>query len=321
MLSGPPRRRPARPVGDAPVDQLVGRSEAIAKGWLLALLEPAPLEDAPAIATAELARKGPRLCEAALRALADDGALARISPGGALAPLVAEVGTLVGARDTVACLQAVDALQAVIWSGLRETLTRPAPDQIADLAERLALVSERLRVAAVTRTVAGERTEPARPAAPEARDPLEEVTAALTHCGRTGGRLSLILVEVEDVERLLAVDGPEGSAAALAWFHRALRSVLGERDEIVSESDARAWIVARESGRVEAQALGRQIAEAVREAGRWRGAPLAIGVGVAALDDDGRDAGALVEAAERDRFTASAQGLSVSRLEDFRRED
>ena len=38
MLSGPPRRRRARPVADAPVDVLLPRAEDLAKGWLLALL-------------------------------------------------------------------------------------------------------------------------------------------------------------------------------------------------------------------------------------------------------------------------------------------
>ena len=64
----PPRRRRARPVADAPIDSLLPRSEDLAKGWLLALLEQAPLDEAPGILAAELTRDGPRLCEAALRA-------------------------------------------------------------------------------------------------------------------------------------------------------------------------------------------------------------------------------------------------------------
>jgi len=70
--SQPPRRRRARPVADAPVDELLLRVEDLTKGWLLALLEQAALEDAPAILAADVARDGPRVCEAIVRALADD---------------------------------------------------------------------------------------------------------------------------------------------------------------------------------------------------------------------------------------------------------
>ena len=69
MLPVPPRRRRARPVADAPIDSLLPRSEDLTKGWLLALLEDAPLDEAPGILAADLTRDGPRLCTSVLRAL------------------------------------------------------------------------------------------------------------------------------------------------------------------------------------------------------------------------------------------------------------
>src|SRR6266513_2552679 len=117
MVPGPPRRRRARPVADAPIDLLMARSEDVAKGWLLALLEQAPLDEAPAILAADLAREGPGVCGAVLRALADDADLRRLKPGGTLEPLAARVGELAGATGGDATSRAVDALQAVIWAG------------------------------------------------------------------------------------------------------------------------------------------------------------------------------------------------------------
>jgi hypothetical protein len=38
---------------------------------------------------------------------------------------------------------------------------------------------------------------------------------------------------------------------------------------------------------------------------------LAVTIGIAVLGEDGEDAPAMLEAAEEDRFAASAQGLSV----------
>ena len=84
-------------MADAPIDALLPRSEDLAKGWLLALLEQAPLDEAPGIMAGDLTRDGPRVCEAVLRALADDTDLRRLEPGGALTPLASHVGELAGA--------------------------------------------------------------------------------------------------------------------------------------------------------------------------------------------------------------------------------
>ena len=127
MLTGPPRRRRARPVADAPIDALLDRTEDLTKGWLLALLERAPLDDAPRILAADLTREGPRVCAAMLRAIADETDHRRLEPGGALEPLVARVGELAGAAGAAATSLAVDALQGVMWSALRSELREPDP--------------------------------------------------------------------------------------------------------------------------------------------------------------------------------------------------
>src|ERR1700733_14194285 len=110
MPPTPPRRRRARPVADAPIDALLPRVEDLAKGWLVALLEQAPLDDAPAILATDLSRDGPRLCDAVLRAISDDSDLRRLEPGGALRALAGRAGELAGARAPAAVARAVDAL-------------------------------------------------------------------------------------------------------------------------------------------------------------------------------------------------------------------
>jgi hypothetical protein len=104
-----PRRRRARPVADAPIDTLLLATEDLTKGWLLALLEQASLDEAPAILAVDLTREGPRLCDALLRAISDDADLRRLEPGGALEPLVAQVGELAGAQTLEAISRGVDA--------------------------------------------------------------------------------------------------------------------------------------------------------------------------------------------------------------------
>jgi GGDEF domain-containing protein len=147
MQPGPPRRRRARPVADASLDVLLDRSEDLAKGWLLALLEQTPLEDAPHILATDLTREGPRVCEAVLRAIGSDAGERRLKPNGPLAPLAARVGELAGAAGPRDAAQAVDALQAVMWAALRAEISDPDPELVSQLAERLAQVSAVLRAA------------------------------------------------------------------------------------------------------------------------------------------------------------------------------
>jgi GGDEF domain-containing protein len=368
MLPGPPRRRRARPVADAPIDALLPLAEDLAKGWLLALLEQAPLDEAPSIMAADLPRDGPRVCQAVLRAVADDTDLRRLEPGGALTPLAARVGELAGASGPETTSRAVDALHAVIWAALRDELRAPDPSLISELAERLTQVTDLLRSAALRRgEIAGDRSpvrglsavgvattppagpspftrpspfkatpspskaapspsgesssagepspsaEPSPGAGPKLAPPLwvgalqEEIERA------AGGSLSLLLAELEDAERITTVEPGSEVGATFGEFARAVRSAVRRQDILVCETSARAWIIARETARPGAQALGWRIVEAVRDARSWRGAPLASSVGVAVLGEDGRSPEELMDAAEEARFAAAAAGIGVIR--------
>lgn len=363
MQHGPPRRRRARPVADAPLDALLVGVEDLAKGWLLALLEQAPLEEAPGIMSVDLTRDGPRICDAVVRALADDTDLRRLEPGGALEPLASRVADIAGSDGPETTARAVDALQAVIWAALRAELPWPDPDQIAQLAERLALVCEILRAAALRRSMSlpetidrrsGGRPEPRgapalrvtrldepRPVAeavpqapPEAPEPQPAVRGApdpaarqarsqldplwvnaiedeIRQAERSGTPLSLLLAELEDGERVSAVEPRSESGATFSRFAQAVRGAVRREDLLACETDTRAWIIARETSRSGAHALANRIASAVEEAPAWRGAPLRVNVGLAVLGEDGRDAATLIEAAEEAKFAAAASGLRV----------
>ena len=366
MLSGPPRRRRARPVGDAPIEPLLLHAEDLAKGWLLALLEQAPLDAAPAILATELSRDGPRLCVAVLRAITDDDDLRRLEPGGALIPLAARVGALAGAVGPESTSHAVQALQAVIWRALRDQLRDPDPDLIAELAERLTRVTELLRSAALSSGGAGEisseaevRPEPEvgrgsagaagsdvsgepevpppsvdapiaedprgaaaqsppprrwpREASPEPPSQALWVGALQEEIARSAGApLSLLLAELEDAEHVEAAEPDAVVSSTFGEFARAVRGAVRRQDILVCETDTRAWIIARDTGRAGAQALGSRVAKAVRDAPLLRGAPLTASVGVAVLGEDGRSPDELIDAAEEARFAAEANGVGVN---------
>jgi GGDEF domain-containing protein len=372
----PPRRRRARPVADAPIDALLPRSEDLAKGWLLALLEQAPLEDAPAILATELTRDGPRICDAVLRAIADDTDLRRLQAGGVLVPLAARVGELAGVAAPAAVSGAVDALIGIIWAAVRDELRAADGDLVAELTERLALIGELLRSAALERSVAAPlapvpppvsrvpspapeagrvappppvaRTRPpspppSPPEPPAAGPPPEPppvatpappptqrawtglsdaptldasqalwVSALEDEIVRSAGApLSLLVAELEDAERITAVEPRAQAHAVFNRFAGAVRTAVRRQDILVRESEARAWIIARDTSRGSAHALGERISAAVRSSEHWQGAPLVARVGVAVFGDDGSTSEELIEAAEEARFSAAADGVDV----------
>jgi GGDEF domain-containing protein len=356
----PPRRRRARPVADAPIDALLSRSEDLAKGWLLALLEQAPLDDAPAILATDLTREGPRVCDAVLRAIADDADLRRLEPGGVLTALVARVGELAGATAPAAVSRAIDALVGVIWAAVRDELRGADADLVVELTERLALIGELVRSAALAQSapapvspappgpsiappppVATTRPSPpptpaqdpdaappppaSAPPPPTQRawpgisdpptlDPSRSlwVGALEDEIVRSAGApLSLLLAELEDAERVTAVELRAEARATFTRFAGAVRSAVRRQDILVCESDARAWIIARDTARDGAYALGERIAAAVTASEPWQGAPLVASVGVAVFGEDGRTSSELIEAAEEARFAAAAGGVEV----------
>ncbi len=408
------------------VEALLLRGQELAKGWLLALVEDAPLESAAAIMAGDVARDGPRICDAAVRAIYDEADLRRIEPGGVLEPLVSRAGELAGVRSAETAARAVEALRSVIWSALRSELARTDPDMLADAGERLSLVAELVRTAVLRRRADGDagaprpRVPPLRvartdvPAAPHegpveagtserrgegsatpglagtggpvgagggagggfenggvtngAHDAEAETTApggfgpgaAPGESGPASGAdlddvapargwgdslspgppptrsppvgdalwigalrdeivraasaripLSLLLVELEEAERLLAA-GPRGEASAtFGRFAQAVRTALRHRDVLACETESRAWIIARDTGRTGAQALGSRIVTAVPMEESWRGAPLTVSVGLAVLGEDGHNAAALIDAAEQTKFAAEASGIGI----------
>jgi GGDEF domain-containing protein len=346
MQAGPPRRRPARAVADAPIESLLAHLDELTKGWLLALLERASLDEAPGILAADIARDGPRVCEAVVRALVDDADLRRIEADGQLELLVSRTGELAGAQSAEAIVRAVDTLEAVVWSALRAELRDDDPEFVAQLAERLARIAGLVRAATLrgigtsgTASTPGTHLRPlpnpgpapsARASGPVVPDrpPMHEgaspatvdesvwvgvLDRELTRAQRSGSPLSLLLLELEEADRVIAVEPPNEAAATFGRFAQTVRGVMRRQDILACETDARAWIIARDTSRAGAQALAARTAGSVRMAQAWRGAPLTVSIGLAVLGEDGSDTDELIDSAERARLAAAAEGVGLFR--------
>ena len=290
------------------------RVDELAKGWLLALVEDAPLEDAAAIMAGDVARDGPRICDAVVRAVCDEGDLRRIEREGVLEPLVSRTGELAGAATVEAAARAVETLRNVVWSALRAELSLGDPDLLADTAERLSLVAEQVRGAVLRRRieVPGDGLTASVRVDHGGEAPwIDTLRDEIVTAGRVHSPLSLLLVELEDADRLVAVEPHDDATATFARFARAVRILVRRRDVFACESECRAWIIAPDTDRAGAEALGTRIATAVPAEESWRGAPLTVSVGVAVLAEDGDNAAALIDTAEQTRFAAQASGIGI----------
>jgi hypothetical protein len=83
---------------------------------------------------------------------------------------------------------------------------------------------------------------------------------------------TLLLIELEEAQRLLAVEPVDDARATFGRFAQAVRTLVRRHDLLACETDSRAWIIARDTGRAGAQALGSRIASGVPSGGSW-GAP------------------------------------------------
>jgi GGDEF domain-containing protein len=112
---------------------------------------------------------------------------------------------------------------------------------------------------------------------------------------------------------VLAVEPPGEASATFGRFAQTVRGVMRRQDLLACETDTRAWIIARDTGRAGAQALAARTAGSVRMAQAWRGAPLTVSIGLAVLGEDGQDCESLIGSAEEARLAAAAEGVGLFR--------
>jgi GGDEF domain-containing protein len=307
--STPQRARP-RPVAGLPALD----AEAAAKAWLLELLARAPLRDAAAVPVALLAAEAPALCSAIAAAVADDAALDRLQ--GEDAARAARAGALAGAVAPAEVVAAVEALRAVLHRALR------AGDDAAvaaDTADRVAHVCAQVAIAALgAQAPAADAARLVPPeAAPTAQDlrpdggHVDAVRAALETPG--SAPVTVLVIELDGLERLAAIEGADPLADALAPLEGALAAAARPDAVLVREQPGRWWLVAERTGTDAGRALAQRLVTVfAAEAPVRHGAALTASIGIAVFPDDGTELAALLEHADQGVFTARALGVPVA---------
>jgi hypothetical protein len=235
---------------------------------------------------------------------------------------------------------AVDALRVAVWRAVREELTLPDADLVDALAQRLAAVTDVVRGAVLRGLAVPVRDEPASGAAgrgggtpvgpgatAEARVEDERGVAVddpprpdslwravledeVGRAQRSGGKLAVLLAELRDGCGVPADVPAHVAGLTFGRFAQAVRGAIRRDDILACETERRAWVIARATGRPGARSLGSRIAHAVQEAEPWQGTPMTVGVGVAILGEDAHEVQGLIKAAGEWTLAAMSAGAA-----------
>jgi GGDEF domain-containing protein len=333
------QRRTPRAVADAPVGSLADGA-VVAKAWLVALIESASLHDVAGVPAAQLAAEGPALCAGVLEALGSEAALDRLRPGGDRAGLAARASQLAGASQPAAAVAALEALRAATWDSLGT--------EDAQLAIRLSYVCATVLQAALADAPAvahangsGATVAPMPPPAEVPVPPLpgprlvpDPGPDVVIHDARSTGEVhepwrtpierrlerqlqdgrpfSVLAVEVDDLDRLLASATGREVVEAIEAAERAICGELRPADMLVRERLGRYWLTAPETDLASGRALGQRLADAVAAAAFHHGTPLAVSIGLAVAPHDALDADMLSAHADEGLFAARAAGVRLA---------
>jgi GGDEF domain-containing protein len=281
--------------------------------------------DAAARALAGLGPKSAASADAAARALA--GLAPRSAPDEAAAQDAVAAAIDRAAREAAAQREAEAAAPAAPPHGVEVVDLPPAlpssPDPLSSLAEELAAAPPTgvsgapagwafvpsADTPAVTRLRA---VDTSWDAVAEAGPPwLAAITRRLARREDDGLPFAVLVVEVDDLDRLLASQADREVAFALEDAERGLTAELAPADLVVRERLGRWWLTSPDRDGAGARDLATRVAAAIARA-QLGGAPLAASIGVAVCPDDADTLDALAGRADQAMFAARAAGVPVA---------
>ncbi|HWI70508.1 MAG TPA: hypothetical protein VNT55_01035, partial [Baekduia sp.] len=140
---------------------------------------------------------------------------------------------------------------------------------------------------------------------------LAAIARRLERREQDGLPFAVFVVEVDDLERLLASQTGREVAFALETAERGLTAELAPADLIVRERLGRWWLTSPDRDPAAARDLGTRIASAIAAADLG-GAPLSASIGVAVCPSDGESLDALAGRADEGMFAARAAGVPLA---------
>ena len=140
---------------------------------------------------------------------------------------------------------------------------------------------------------------------------LAAITRRLERREQDGRPFAVFVVEVDDLDRLLAAQTGREVALALETAERGLTAELAPADLVVRERLGRWWLTSPDRDAAGARDLGTRVAAAIARA-QLGGAPLSASVGLAVCPADGETLDALAGRADEGMFAARAAGVPLA---------
>ncbi|HET6506615.1 MAG TPA: hypothetical protein VFG42_07490 [Baekduia sp.] len=140
---------------------------------------------------------------------------------------------------------------------------------------------------------------------------LAAIARRLERREQDGLPFAVFVVEVDDLDRLLAAQSGREVALALETAERGLTAELAPADLIVRERLGRWWLTSPDRDPAGARDLGSRVAAAIGGADVG-GVPLAASIGLAVCPDDGETIDALSGRADEGMFAARAAGVPLT---------
>jgi GGDEF domain-containing protein len=140
---------------------------------------------------------------------------------------------------------------------------------------------------------------------------LAAISRRLERREQDGRPFAVYVVEVDDLDRLLASQTGREVAFALETAERGLTAELAPADLVVRERLGRWWLTSPDRDPSSARDLGARVAAAIAAA-ELGGAPLSVSVGMAVCPADGETLETLAGRADEGMFAARAGGVSLA---------
>ena len=304
-------KAPGAPPGDSPSDR-----EALAKAWLLRLIERTELRDVGELSVAWIAKEAPPLIADILSGLAEPEAATNGDLAAAERERLSRVAKL---REGPTAPELIPRDLATLQTLLIESLRRDVPEQQeGDFAAAVSRLAETFGTiqGAVTRDLVDRRSGGA------SHDPLtglpgpahldEWLRILLAEHKRYEHPFALALIDIDGLGKINEAYGDEAGDGILTAVAGVINRQLDGVDHAFRVGDDEFCILAPHQDAAQMVPAAKRLAELISNSQLDEGPRLAVAIGIASCPEAGDSAEAIVEAAEQASYAAKAAGEPVA---------
>jgi diguanylate cyclase (GGDEF)-like protein len=306
---------------EGPLARLEESREALAKAWLVRLIERTPLEEIEKLQTDVVARELPELIRDVVKVLRSDDPEEELAPDSDLYRRAARLGELRGGDtpSTYRLARDLAALESVVTTELRRELAGVEDIQLVlDAVERVAEVFRAVQGAAVEELLSNRSRELEWLANTDGLTGLYNVRYLQQHLGyllgvqqRYGHPFSILLLDVDGLKRINDSFGHAAGDKTLVGVAGALRETIRTVDVPVRMGGDEFCILAPYQTASRAKVLGDRLSEAIEQVRGPNGTPVGISIGVVSCPQHAVDAERLLDLADGAMYRAKAAGARV----------